>query len=791
MPYPNTPLMYAPSPFFDFSKIAGSIAYDLTGNLSTGTDGTISGTSVTGGQAGPSSSITAARFTGTGQIAFTKDFAGTKQCFSVWIKAETPLLAATQPLIACAAFSLFLGGTLAAGKIGFTLVNGVNTFSIITTAAVISDSNWHLVRVNYKDTPACTIYIDGVSVATTTLIGSATTFPTTTTITLATDGANFFSGYLAAPFFHASLPDASMALNDYNQGITPAYPEVLYKYSFANGLPDNWFNEGTLYTIAAGKGVSGGSALAVSALNSGGNANFTYKVADASVYLANGGNCEMEATVQSGQAGGDGYNSIQMFVQGTDYIVTHGEITGYLVTMNGGASPAFQFYRVLGGTFFELHADIAFTGWSASIWYRLIINTQNTTKKFKIQRLDNNQFLQTNGTWGAGEVFCVTATDALIVGSGMFGISSYCLAGVAMYVDNLKITQLADPGQTYPPYTQITNGARIFDTSNVRISDWAKNIFYDSSTARYWAVTTDENTWPTTIQPSATAAPFPLARSGPTFLYSSFDALNWMPHGAVITPDWTVCDGIQEATLRYNPTTSKYYIFSQIFNRAGSPSSKLQVWTSTAVTGPYTLQTTFVPGGAAAINDFDIFTEAGTTYIIFDTGSTCWIAPFAADWLSVTGHTVHDEFVGREGFAYGKDPATGVFNIFCSGKSWTFPNGNRTFTCDTVNGTYVDQGIQWASIGVPEPATLAYRCQTNRVFIDSAGTTWLHARRFGGSQYNMGDSSMCWWPLAYDGSGIGQIGYSATATPVGVPPVASGGNTRNRNRPLNRHRFGE
>lgn len=111
-------------------------------------------------------------------------------------------------------------------------------------------------------------------------------------------------------------------------------------------------------------------------------------------------------------------------------------------------------YRRLGGGSLALDA-ITLSGSSpidADTWYRVTFTAEGTSITLRVQRESDSQYLAHDGTWGASEVDCCSATNSDVTGEGYAGIALENANYADAYADDVVIDDLAGGGgDTTPP----------------------------------------------------------------------------------------------------------------------------------------------------------------------------------------------------------------------------------------------------------------------------------------------------------------------------------------------------
>lgn len=92
-------------------------------------------------------------------------------------------------------------------------------------------------------------------------------------------------------------------------------------------------------------------------------------------------------------------------------------ITWYSLTSNGNE---FALFKAVAGAFGQLGGRTATLAAGAA--YDITLHPLGTAIRGKVQRVSDGLWLQTDGTWAAGEVFCINVTDNAITAAGRAGI---------------------------------------------------------------------------------------------------------------------------------------------------------------------------------------------------------------------------------------------------------------------------------------------------------------------------------------------------------------------------------
>lgn len=167
--------------------------------------------------------------------------------------------------------------------------------------------------------------------------------------------------------------------------------------------------------------------------------------------------------------------------------------TGYNYAVTGSTTANGFRLRKWTGSHVTLADLTPATGYSAGEVFRMTIDAVGTTIRFKVQRLSNNDWLQTNGLWDTGEVWCITYSDTTdpISAAGKAGFWQYQEANTET-IDNFHADQ-ASGDTTAPNLTSPVGTATSQTTATVGATT-------DEGNGTMYAVVTTSVTQPSIAQ---------------------------------------------------------------------------------------------------------------------------------------------------------------------------------------------------------------------------------------------------------------------------------------------------
>lgn len=101
-------------------------------------------------------------------------------------------------------------------------------------------------------------------------------------------------------------------------------------------------------------------------------------------------------------------------------------------------STGFKLFKRVAGTDTQLGSSIGSGQFAATTWYRVFLFPVGTTIRAKVQRQSDNLFMQTDGTWGAPDVWTISVTDSSHTVAGYWGIG-YNFASGTFYADDFLL----------------------------------------------------------------------------------------------------------------------------------------------------------------------------------------------------------------------------------------------------------------------------------------------------------------------------------------------------------------
>lgn len=202
---------------------------------------------------------------------------------------------------------------------------------------------------------------------------------------------------------------------------------------------------------------------------------------------------------------------MRLFLRGSN--LESGSPSYYAVTLTRGLNV--QLNKVVNGVETTL-GQLNSTSYTSGVWIRATLISQGNTLSIRLQRQDNNQFLNSSGQWTSVETNAISLTDT---GSARnLGVPTSGFAGIArkaQYAGNVAVDnfQIETFGDTIPPTVSITspsNGAMVSGnvavaanaTDNVgvtRVEFWMNNQLRATRTAAPYTWDLDTRTLPNGI----------------------------------------------------------------------------------------------------------------------------------------------------------------------------------------------------------------------------------------------------------------------------------------------------
>lgn len=202
----------------------------------------------------------------------------------------------------------------------------------------------------------------------------------------------------------------------------------------SNQIPSNWSNQGPAFQIVSQAGVTG-NALSTNATSRDTSVlwqNQTYS-ADTSARV------QLLATTLV---------PMQLIVRGQNFGTNQASYYGVQITRG----LQIELFKMVNGTRTTL-ATLTSKSYTSGIWIEVTLNPRGTNLGVQIKRLDNNQFLDSTGTWQSYETTALTGVDSSISTGGRVGLIRAARYAGRVDLDNFSTFEpIANlPSPTPPP----------------------------------------------------------------------------------------------------------------------------------------------------------------------------------------------------------------------------------------------------------------------------------------------------------------------------------------------------
>lgn len=121
-----------------------------------------------------------------------------------------------------------------------------------------------------------------------------------------------------------------------------------------------------------------------------------------------------------------------------------GFLNGYAVDVEptGSANDGVQLYKVVAGITTNLGARVGTGQIAAQAWYIFELICQGTALSVFCQRVSDNKWLSSAGTWGTTRVALISQTDGDITGQGYAGLAAFAGSSAAQWADDFELDAL-------------------------------------------------------------------------------------------------------------------------------------------------------------------------------------------------------------------------------------------------------------------------------------------------------------------------------------------------------------
>ena len=200
----------------------------------------------------------------------------------------------------------------------------------------------------------------------------------------------------------------------------------------APATPTGWNVSAFIVTATSGATpLSSPNMLSLPA-GSAGSEIITYATQD-----GNSGNVTVQGTVQFGTGGSSGNSWGSVVARGNSATLSYSSSTFYELAFSG-ENGDLEINKVVAGTSTNL-ASVSISSISTGVWYRISLTLVGASLSATAQRLSDNEWLNSSGSWAAAQATAISISDSSISGQGYTGWAASAGPASATFGDDWSL----------------------------------------------------------------------------------------------------------------------------------------------------------------------------------------------------------------------------------------------------------------------------------------------------------------------------------------------------------------